>query len=175
MKNLIIVILLGMSAHSAMAEIRTKDLGPLTNDAIFSAEDFHFTALSAPDLEYGTGELWLQGMLIFNIFFYPEPISVNLNIKTPVEVAPGLVFTSSFVTSNFPCGHFGDWAKLGFFPTSSSDSDIQECGLESKLPVGVKSINIDLQPIPEPKTYAMILVGLILMGLASRREPFHRI
>lgn len=175
MKYLIIVMLLGMSTPSALAEIRTDGFGPLINDEILIAEEFHFTLLSAPDLEYGSGELWSQGIMIFNLFFYPEPISMHMNLKTPDEIAPGIDFTSSFVSPNFPCGHFGDWAIFGFFPTSSSDSDIQECGLESKTPIAVKSININLQPIPEPKIYAMMLLGLMLMGLAARQVPFYRV
>ena len=166
MKNLILAMLLGISAHSAVAEIRKDDFR-LPIDEVFIAQDFHFTVLSTPDLEYGSAELWLHGMMILDFFFYPDPVSTTSNTETSAEIKDGPDFTSHFVSLNFPCGHFGNWTGPGFFPTSSSDTDIQDCGLQSKPPISAKSIHIDLQPIPEPKTYAMILIGLMLMGLAG--------
>jgi len=175
MKNLILAILLGFSAHSAMAEAIPNDYGTFTKGQVSIVEDLHFTLLSHPQLESGNSEIWLQGIMLFNFLFDPEPISITFKIETPFEIKQGSDFTSSFVSLNFPCGHFGNWTELGLFPLSSSDSNIQECGdeeLQSKSAAPAESITIDLQPIPEPGTYAMVLLGLIMMGLFGARNRF---
>jgi hypothetical protein len=178
MKNLILAMLLGFSAHSAVAEVIPNDYGTFTNGQVPIVEDLHFTLLNHPQLEHGIDELWLEGILLFNFLFNPEPVTITFDIETPDKIKQGSDFTSSFVSSNFPCGHFGDWAELEIFPISSSDSNIQECGdeeLQSKPSPHARSIKIDLQPIPEPGTYAMILLGLMLLGLITRHSQIHHL
>jgi len=175
MKNFLLAFLLAVISYSATAEVSTKNLRSLINDEIFISDDLSLTMLDAPNLEYGSGKLWLQGIMIFDLFFYPEPISISFEIEKPDETLFEVDFSSSYVSPNFPCGHFGDWAHLGFFPTTSSDTNLQDCGNGLPSKFSVKSIPINLKPIPEPETQALILLGLALMSFAARKGAFHGI
>jgi len=174
MKNLMLSILLGISALSAMAEIRTENFGPPTNDQSVIKGEFHFTVLNIPNLNYGRGELWLQGIMIFDFFFYPDTISSTSTPEAPDEAQTDPAFTSNYVSLNFPCGHFGNVEENEFFPVESSDSDIQECGREKLRHASATPLAVDLLPIPEPGTTALMLLGLTLMGLIARRDIFTR-
>ncbi|HZV62757.1 MAG TPA: hypothetical protein VFF75_10090 [Methylophilaceae bacterium] len=175
MKNFLLAFLLAAISYSATAGVSTKNFRSLINDEIFISDYLPLTILDAPNLEYGSGKLWLQGIMIFDLFFYPEPISLTFEIEEPDETLFEVDFSSSYVSPNFPCGHFGDWAHLGFFPTTSSDTNLQDCGKGLPSKSSMESLPINLKPIPEPRTQALILLGLMLMGFVTRQGVFHRI
>ncbi len=66
---------------------------------------------------------------------------------------------------------FGDstvWEDLG--PGSYSFSYSATLGKSSKLDLALTSSAVPAAPVPEPETYAMLLVGLGLAGVAARRR-----
>ena len=172
MKSLLLAAILSISAHSVMAEIKPDDPRPIINDE-FIVEEIRYAILNTPKLEYSSAELWLQNILIFDLFVFPEVIASELDKEKPVQNSFETDFTSNYTSTNFPCGHFGNWAEFNVFPASSSDSNIQECGggLPYNLLTLAGPIKIDIPPIPEPETHGMLLLGMVLLGYAVRKRP----
>lgn len=180
MRKYLLAIVLAFSIQPALAEVKTDDFSTLINDGLFKAEDFYFTASSPQNLEYGNGSgIGFRGLMVFNFFFYREPISVSFDTETfdAITDGPDFMPRSSSVSFNFNPGDPGDyWVEAGFFPASSSDCDIQGCSREELLQLShttINSITYELKntaPIPEPETYAMMLSGLSLIGLVARRQ-----
>lgn len=181
MKSSLLAIVLLLSANSALARVITDDFSNLsTETGAFVSDDFYFTASSAQNLSTSNdGGLSFGGLMVFNFYFYEEPLSVKFDTVTWDSITDGPDFQprSSFVSFNFSRGDIGDyWVEAGFFPATSSACDIQGCTREEILQQSSTTINSisyvlkNTPPIPEPETYAMMLAGLGLLGINARKR-----
>ena len=98
---------------------------------------------------------------------------VAYNVKTTLNfadpVTPGLIAGATFgpITSDLPY-NAGPWgSRVG----SSSADWIWSTGPNSgDLVVLFRTTNVVSSAVPEPETYAMLLVGLGVLGVVARRR-----
>ena len=133
------------------------NVGPNSSTVLYAAESgFSFSFLD------GTGTPILSGFSARAIRFGGDLLAgVAILQGTTIDVY-GLSMEFSNITNHFPCNHCNgnlpiEIGGVGFSVTN---------GLFGSpfAPEG------SVSPIPEPETYAMLLAGLGLLGLAARRR-----
>lgn len=167
MKNLLLAVLMSV-ACSAAAENAWNEFHFLDPESLIKAEDVQFATLSISDLNYEHVEVWLDGMMLFDMYLYPRQTpSASRREMGHLDTDP----TFNLFGSNFPCGHFGNMKQTPYLV--SSDSDIHECQLgKLSLPFieASRFTSPHSPPVPEPHTYAMVLLGLAMMFLSQAKS-----
>ena len=86
--------------------------------------------------------------------------SINANVTTPN--------TYTFDISNSTHANMGWVTKTFSFVATSNSSTLSFVGNAVNGPYGAALDNVSVTSVPEPATYAMMLVGLSVMGYAAR-------
>jgi hypothetical protein len=88
--------------------------------------------------------------------FYPD-----------INPGPFLVADNLFNPLGYPNGSFVDAAGIGFFDTVSGDQYQLANDPEGSVPGG---ITVRVRVIPEPSTWAMVMIGFAVLGYAASRR-----
>ena len=130
------------------------------NDAVTSSTfTDHYTFTATPPM-FGAGAIGvLSGFDLFGFDVHFDSLEL-WDLTTSTLVAPGFINAGQFV---------GFTGFLGL--SSGHDYDIIVTGgLNAGQTSGTYAGNVLISPVPEPEKYAMLLVGLGLVGIAARRR-----
>ncbi len=142
------------------------------NDAVTSSFTDHYTFTATPPM-YGAGALNVLsgfdtiGSSRFQFFGFDVSFdSLELwDTTASTLVATGIISPGEFLGfAGFPvlsAGHSYDIIVSG---------SLNSLGAGPSAGLGAYGGNIILTPVPEPEKYAMLLVGLGLVGIAARRR-----
>jgi hypothetical protein len=132
------------------------------NDSVLSAFEDHFTFTPSTDMAGSGGSSIVSGFgsggfnTLFSSFILND-LTVGTTVATG-KIPSGFVGTLDFVAP-LAAGHEYDFVVTGAPATVTSS--------------GSYSGNVSISPVPEVETYAMLLVGLGLLGLAARRRKYN--
>lgn len=198
MKKLLLVYMLSMCSVAASAQTITFDDISVSNFesisngyAGFNWDNFgveNSTSNPGTGYDYGTVSgtnvafnMWGEtsafssqsSPFTFNSAYFTGAWNDGLSIQVDAFLAGALVNTMTFVVnSTGPTLEIFNWSNIDRLTfTSSGGTSAQYGGVGPHFAMDDMVVNEVVTPVPEPSTYAMMLVGLGLVGFSlSRRK-----